>query len=195
MKKIALLFVGVLVSSLTFARTWDEGTKDASEFAVVKKAGSSYKLIYKSKEKEDVTVTILNEKNEIVYTETVKRSDGFIRPYNLENLPSGSYAFKIDRKSSKGTQIVKVESTDNENETLKLSALVKVKEGRYLLTAPAKNNEQLAIKILNEKGEIIYNESVLTTGAFAQLYNLKNLTGVFSFEIEDEHGHIKSFVK
>jgi hypothetical protein len=195
MKKIVLLFVGVLISSLTFARTGDEDTKGASEFAVVKKAGSSYKLIYKSQEKEDVTVTILNEKNEIVYKEIVKRSNGFIRPYNLENLPSGSYAFKIDRKSSKGTEVVRVESVDNENDTLKLSALIKVQEGKYLLTAPAKNNEQLAIKISNERGEIIYNERVLTTGAFAQLYSLRNLTGIFSFEIEDDQGKVKTFVK
>jgi hypothetical protein len=195
MQKIVLLFVGVLVSSLTFARTGDVDTKRISAFAVVKKAGSSYKLIYRSPEILDVTITILNEKNVQVFKETVKKSSGFIRPYNLENLPAGSYTFEINRENFKGTELVKEESADSESETLKLSALIKIQDGQYLLTAPSKEKEKLSIKISTENGDMLYNESVMTKGAFVQLYSIKNPSGTFSFEIEDGHGHTKTFVK
>jgi hypothetical protein len=35
----------------------------------------------------------------------------------------------------------------------------------------------------------------LTHGAFAEVYNLGNVSGLFSFEITDGNGQVKKFVK
>ncbi len=195
MKKITILFVGVLMSALTFARTGDEGTKSASGMAVVKKEGSSYKLIYKSAEAADVTVTIFNSTNDVVFRETIKKSNGFIRPYNLENLSEGQYTFKIVSGSTSQTEIIDHHATLATSEALKLSALVKIKEGRYMLSLTTKSQERLGIKIYTDKGEKLYDDNATASGQFAQLYNLGNLSGLFSFEITDSNGQVKTIVK
>jgi hypothetical protein len=195
MKKIILLFVGVLVSSLTFARTGEEDSKNASEFALVKKTGSLYKLIYKSSTPMDVTVTILNAESKIVYKEIVRKSSGFIRPYNLESMPAGPYTFKVEKGDLTERQTVYVNSVDTESETLQLTSLVKIQEGKYMLASAGKDQEQLSIQIFNEEGDMIYNASKLIDGAFAQLYTLKDLSGTFSFKIADNHGQVKTFIK
>jgi hypothetical protein len=195
MKKIAILFVGALMSALTFARTGDEGTKSASGMTVVKKDGSSYKLIYKSEEAADVTVTIFNTDKHIVFTEIIKKSNGFIRPYNLENLAEGQYTFKIVSGSTSQTEIIDHHATLAKSEALKLSALVKIKEGRYMLSLTTKSEERLGIKIYNDKDEKLYDDNATASGQFAQLYNLGNVSGLFSFEITDGNGQVKKFVK
>ncbi len=194
MKKFTILFVSVLVSSLTFARTGDEGTKSASGFAVVKKADSSYKLIYKSSETSNVTITILNDNNEVMFKETIKNSDGFLRPYNLESLPAGQYTFKIENGLVSQTETIDLR-VHPDSDALKMASVVKIEEGRYMLALAGKGAEQIGIKISNEKGETLYNESEMTKGAFARVYNLVNLSGRISFEITDGNGKVRTIVK
>jgi hypothetical protein len=195
MKKIAILFVGVLMSALTFARTGDEGTKSASGMTVVKKDDSSYKLIYKSAAASDVTVTILNSNNDIIFKETIRKSDGFLRPYNLERLPIGQYTFKIVSGSTSHTEIIDLRKPAVDSELLKLASLVKIEEGRYMLAMTGKGEGKIGVRISNEQGETLYDENKSTHGAFAEVYNLGNVSGLFSFEITDDNGQVKKFVK
>jgi hypothetical protein len=194
MKKITILFVSILVSSLTFARTGDEGTKSASRFAVVKKDVSSYKFIYKSAETSDVTITILNNNKEIMFKETIKNSNGFLRPYNLESLPAGQYTFKIENGLMSQTETIDLRA-QVDSDAFKMASVIKIEEGRYLLALAGKGAEQIGIKIYNEKGETLYDESEITKGAFARVYSLVNLSGPISFEITDSKGDVKKFVK
>ncbi len=194
MKKFTVLFVSVLFSSLTFARTGDEGTKSAAGFAVVKKTDSSYKLIYKSAETTNVTITILNSNNEVMFKETIKNSDGFLRPYNLESLAAGKYTFKIENGLVSQTETIDLRG-HADSDALKMASVVKIEEGRYMLALAGKDAEQIGIRITNEKGEILYDESEMTKGAFARVYNLVNLSGRISFEITDGNGNVKTIAK
>jgi 5-hydroxyisourate hydrolase-like protein (transthyretin family) len=194
MKKITILFVSVLVSSLTFARTGEEGTKSASGFAVVKKDDSSYKLIYKPAKTSDVTITILNNNKEVMFKETIKNSDGFLRPYNLESLPAGQYTFKIESGSISQSEVIDLRGHLN-SDALKMASIIKIEEGRYMLALAGKGEEQIGIRILNDKGETLYDQNEMIKGAFARVYNLVNLSGSISFEITDSKGEVKKFVK
>lgn len=194
MKKFTALFVSVLVSSLTFARTGDEVTKSASSFAVVKKADSSYKLIYKSSETSNVTITILNDNKEVMFKETIKNSDGFLRPYNLESLPAGQYTFKIENGLVSQTETIDLRG-HADSDALNMASVVKIEEGRYMLALAGKGAEQIGIRISNEKGETLYDESEMTKGAFARVYNLVNLSGRISFEITNGNGKVRTIVK
>jgi hypothetical protein len=163
--------------------------------AVVKKDGSSYKLIYKSAEASDVIVSILNATNDIVFIETIKKSNGFLRPYNLENLPEGQYTFKIVSGSTSQTETIDLRAATIDSDVLKLASVVKIEEGRYMLALTSKDKEQVGIRISNENGETLYSESKITSGAFAQVYNLKNGLGLFTFEITASNGQVRKFVK
>ena len=96
MKKITMLMLSVLVSTLTFAGRRDDAPKSTAGIAVVKRDVNAYKLIYKSAEKSDVSVQIYNEKNVLIFSEVIRKSDGFIRPYNFESLGQGEYTIKVD---------------------------------------------------------------------------------------------------
>ncbi len=106
MKKISLLLMGVLVSSLTFAGRRDESPKSVTGMAVIKSNTASFKLIYKAEAASDVRVKIFDSRDVLVFSETIRKSDGFIRPYNFENLPEGTYSIRIDNGSNWMTETV-----------------------------------------------------------------------------------------
>ena len=187
MKKISLLIAGALVSSLTFAGPLDESFKSNSGMAVVKTNSTSYKLIYKSEEASDVKVEIFNAKNALVFSETIKKSNGFARPYNFEKLAEGEYTIKLDNGSNWLTETVDFHPDRN----IKLAHLTHLKDGKYLLTVVGEKENRLAIRIYNEEGELIRNDIEPVFGNFAQVYDLSLVPGRFTFQISDKSGATK----
>ena len=188
MKKINLLIVaGVLVSSLSLAGHRIEIPKTTSGMAVVKTTSTSFKLIYKSEEATDVKVRIFNSKNTLVFSETIRKSNGFARPYNFENLSDGEYTIKLDNGSNSLTQKLEFHTAEN----TKLAHLTHMKDGKYLLSVAGKGEDRLSIRIFNERGELVLNQSEPVYGNFAQVYDLRLMPGPFSFEISDKNGATK----
>src|SRR4051812_44176159 len=106
MKKFYSLLAGVLLCTLLSAH----GTKSAaarSSVAVTHASGSSLiKLYYKSEKSGTVEVSILNQKNEIVFSERINEVDYFVRPYNFKELPEGEYTLIVKDESSKSIEKV-----------------------------------------------------------------------------------------
>jgi hypothetical protein len=127
MKKGALLFISALVSVLTLAGSNEEAQRLDSGVTVVKKEGASYHLIYTSVEASDVTVTILNKDNGIIFKETIKKSEGFIRPYNFKNLPEGKYTFKIESGARLQVETIDLLTQVTASNVIKLASVDKVK--------------------------------------------------------------------
>ena len=182
MKKISLLLVSVLISSFTFARP--EDPKGTSGMAVVKKSATSYKLIYKAEQAADVKIQIFDGKNQLVFKETIKKSDGFARPYNFESLPDGAYTIKIDNGLNWLTETVDYRAAKIEN----TAHLVSLKDGKFLLTVAGKGDERLTVRIFDQEGKRVYDDGNVVKGNFAQVYNLSNLQGPFSFEVTGKSG-------
>jgi hypothetical protein len=196
MKKIKLLFVGALVSSFSFAFASDEDPKGAASMVVVKKDVSLYNLIYKSPRLSDVVVTILNKDNEVVFKETIRKSNGFLRPYNLKDLSSGEYTFKVDNGLTSQTEHVNVGVATKDSNALEYASVIKLKNGKYLLALAGNGEKDFGVKIRNEKGDILYNTTEYSSGTFAQVYNLQEPSSVISFEITDNNnGQVKKILK
>jgi hypothetical protein len=193
MKKITLLLVGVLATSMTFAGNKNDDSKSASGMAVVHTNFSSYKLIYKSEEATDIKVEIFNSKNERIFSEIIKKSNGFARPYNFESLPEGEYSIRIDNGSNWLTETIEYRPSQID----KLAHVVSLKDGKYLLSLVGQNEspEQFEVDIFNDKGEKLYSGTKSVSGNFAQLFNLKDMNGPFSFEITGKNGSSKTLVK
>ncbi len=181
MKKFNLLLVGVLISSLTFAFGRDE-SPSGTGMAVVKKSATSYKLIYKSELASDVRVKIFNERNILVYSEIIKNSNGFSRPYNFERLGEGEYTIKVDNGSGWLTGTVLYQ----DGEVEMLAHLTKLEDGKFLVTVPGKGKDQLTVRVLNEQGEVIKRYENKVEGDFAQVYDVSKVTGPVSFEISNQ---------
>jgi hypothetical protein len=184
MKKNYLLLAGVLVCALAFAGGRDESPKASSGMAVVRKGISSYKLIYKSEQASDVKVKIYNEKNVLVFSETIRNSNGFIRPYDFWKLGEGEYTIKLDNGTGWLMEKVKYESGQQEL----LAHLTKLNDGRILLSVPGYGEDRLSINVLNSLGETIHHYENKVSGDFAEVFNVSHVSGPVSFEITNQRG-------
>lgn len=184
MKKNYLLLAGVLVSSLAFAGGRDESPKTSSGMAVVKRGISSYKLIYKSELASDVKVKIFNAKNDLVFSETIRNSNGFIRPYDFGKLGEGEYTIRLDNGSNWLMETVKYVAGQPEL----LAHLTKLNDGRILLSVPGYGEDRLSINVLNSLGETIHHYENKVSGDFAEVFNVSLVEGPVSIEVSNQRG-------
>lgn len=190
MKKILTLTL-VLASTVMFANGVDDNpAASASGAAVIKNGESTFRVIYKSEKENDVKVSILNDKNEVVFYEKLNNTDGFSRPYNFESLNEGDYTIAIEDGSKKTLEKVSYRSA----KVSKMLNVLKVssKEGKYLITAAGKGSEVINVSIYDGLHNLIHNSYERTDGDFAKVYNVKSLKGHVTFEIANENGEVKT---
>lgn len=188
-KTLSILAALLVMTSTTFATAPDE---PASRISVLKK-GETIKLLYKGEEQNDVKVIILNEKNDIVYTEKIKSTQGFIRPYNFSQLPQGNYSFELI--DNKGRQVEQVKyQIDRENRVIHVSRVAGT-SNKFVLSVPSKNPDKLSVTIYNALNGVLYSGTEDISGDFARVYNLENYSGQVTFEVTDSKGRTKSLTK
>jgi hypothetical protein len=186
-KPLSLLAI-LLIGGITFAKAYD----NPSTSMAVLKNGSTFKLFYKGMKQSDVKVLILNEENQIVFSEKIKNTDGFARPYNFSNLPEGLYSIQIKDNAGVRTETVNYH-TKREEKAVHLLRLEGT--GRYVLSVPNKGKEDLSVTIFNDLNEVLYKSDEKISGDFARIYNLGNQTGNFRFVVTDGKGLTKSITK
>jgi len=187
MKKLFTISALVLFCTVTFAGGTDESPKSTSGIAVMKGTERGlFKVYYKSAEAANVKVTILNEKDEKVFSETIRKVDGFIRPYNFGNLPEGMYTIRIEDGST--VQAEKVEYRSGEIEKLIQVRKMTSEEGKFLLTASGEGQEDVTINIFDTTDHLLFTETQSIKDTLAKVYNLKQVKGNIVFEIIHANG-------
>jgi hypothetical protein len=191
MKKILTLSF-VLLSTVMFANGTDDKNPSASASgaAVINNGEGTFRVIYKSEKENDVRVSILNDRNEVVYSEKVNNTDGFSRPYNFTSLSEGDYTIAIEDGAKKTLEKVSYRMP----RTSKLLNVLRVSsdEGKYLITAAGKGAEVITVSIFDGSHNLLHRSSETTKGDFAKLYNVKALKGHLTFEISNENGDVKT---
>jgi hypothetical protein len=190
MKKTLSVLVGLMIISGVAVARWTDNPGAVPGVAVVK-SGTTYKLFYKGTAKMDVKVSILDASDNVVFTEILKKVEGFIRPYNFLNLPEGEYTIEIADKNGRQVESVSYQKGKLE----KLAHLLKVSgtEGKYLLTVSNKDAGSIRVRIFDDSHNTIYDHQEEIKSDFAKIYNLEKVSGKFTFEITDEEGRTKSF--
>jgi hypothetical protein len=189
MKKICALLSGVLMCTLVFARVIDEPRPiKGSSVAVTNVAGSTlYKVYYKSERPCIVKVSIIDEKGHTIFNETMKKMDGFLRPYNFDGLPEGQYTVKVEDENGKTVEKLNYKAGRVE----KLIHVQKLpNENKYMLSISSPKPEDVFIYFFDEKDNLVYNEIQSINGAFAQVYNLQDMKS-FTIEVSDKFGVLK----
>ncbi|HEY5825749.1 MAG TPA: hypothetical protein VIT44_15350 [Cyclobacteriaceae bacterium] len=187
MKKLFTISAIVLFSTVVFAGGTALSPKSISGIAVVKSPVSGlFKVYYKAAETANVKVSILNDKDQTVFFETIRKVDGFIRPYSFSNLPEGMYTIRIEDGTT--VQAEKVEYRSGEIAKLIQVRKVLAEEGKYLFTATGKGQESIRINIYNPADQLLYTESRLVKDTFATVYNLSKVKGAISFEVVHSNG-------
>ena len=106
-KTFSILVMLMMISSVVLAggTLGPSETTKSSKMAIVK-SGDGVKVFYKPSEIGKVKVTIYNNKNNVVFSEEVKSRLGFVRPYNLNNLPEGEYRVVMQDENETREEIV-----------------------------------------------------------------------------------------
>ena len=183
--KLTLLVLLTVLSTATFAT---EGVKKAtrsSNIEVVKKGETIFNLIYKGSPSL-VSVTILNENGEKVFTEKINKLEGFSRPYNFEALPYGTYTFIVEDEFGSMNDDVSFERAKN---LVALPVLIKcnatsLKENGYILTIVNNEPRVATVRIFDAQKKLLYEKEEFISGNFSKLYNLSKVDTSFSIEVE-----------
>ncbi len=189
MKKISLLFVGVLFCTLVFANGTDEPTASTTSVAVTNLSGSSlFKLYYTAYKAGDVRVSILDHSGKLMFTERLRKTDGFIRPYNFERLAAGDYTIQIENADEKRIEKVHYDAGKIEKQ---INIVKLPEEGKYLLSVASESADHVNVNIYNVKDELIHSQISFVNKQFAEVINLKSIKA-FTIEISDSNGLLKT---
>ena len=182
MKSTLSLLVVLLMSSVTFANSPDI---PKTNMAVLKN-GSTIKLLYKGDKQSDVKVSILNAENRIVFTEKIKNTDGFARPYNFSELPEGNYSFRLTDNAGIVTEQVTYEK---KLPAQKIMHLLRVPgTNKLLLSIPNRGKQDIAVTIYDEMNDVVYSGEQTIEGDFAQVYSFGKYKGSITFVVSDSDG-------
>jgi len=185
MKKMYVLLLAVLFSTAVFAGGTFENPGAAKSVAVMKKGESVFNLIYKGTVSCNVKVAIYDAKNKLVFAETVKKKDGFARPYNFDGLAEGDYTIEVSDLN--GTHVEKISYRKPHDELIQVVKLAGA-DDRYLLTVAGNGDDKISINIFDENLDLVHHEIKSINKDFGQIYNLKNLKGRITFEVTGDRG-------
>jgi hypothetical protein len=189
MKKFLLSLLAVAMIASGASATGNDDTKSPTGVAVLK-SGSTFKVIYKGDKEGTVKVTIYDAASKTVFSETLRKVESFVRPYNFSSLPEGDYTIEVADQNGK-----QVEKIGYYKGVLKRYVNLKklaAADSRYLLTVTNKGKESLTIEIFNNAGRLVFSDKQNINGDFGKVYNLKGLPGDFSFQVTDSAGATKT---
>jgi hypothetical protein len=117
-----------------------------------------------------------------------------MRPYNFSELPSGEYSIEI--VDGQGKRYEKVTHSVN-TKKIRVAHLTRLsdRENKYMLAVPNKGNDQIQVKIYDDKNSIVYQATETITGNFAKVYDLTSIEGAHTFQIMDRVGRVNRLSK
>lgn len=191
-RQIVITAMMVLASVLSYA----VDSKDSQLVVVNPKTSNVFKVIYKSAGQNTVSLKVYNKQGELVFSDNVYSSNGFIRPLNFEGMESGEY--KVELKSGNTVneqsffyaptpEVTSVEATG----TLKSIHVSKLNaDNKYLVAFSNTGDSRVNVKIYDGAKELVLNTSMNISGDKGIVYSLKDVAGVPSFEVTGNKGVI-----
>jgi len=155
---------------------------------VNQKEAGIYKVIYEGGQAGRVTMKIYNSAGKVVLDESYKGMEGFMLPLNFSGMKPGEYTIEVANASGKQTKTVSYK-VENKNQTIHVSKLGG--ESKYLLAVGNSGAEEINVRIFDGDNNLVHNENLTINGNFGQVYNLKNVTGLPSFEVTNQMGTTK----
>jgi hypothetical protein len=152
----------------------------------------TYKLIYKGAEAGRVTVTILNDDKQTVFTEVLRNVSSFVRPYNFKGLSEGQYFIKVEDKSGSHIEEIKVSRSSTSIRVRELAN----EDQKFIMTVINNKNEKVSVRIYESQKGLLYETEMEVNGASSILYNLSALsvdpTAVIFFEVSTSTGKVET---
>ena len=159
--------------------------------AVVPVKGSEvFRVIYKGESASKVKLNVYNSLSQVIFSETVNSSGGFIRPLNFSGLQFGEYTIELTDASGKKSEKVNYQPQISASQ-VHVSRLAEA-NGKFLVSVAQHNGEPITVRIFDEANRLIFSDTRNEAGDFAKLYALKNVDGAVTFEVSNSSGQIKT---
>ncbi len=184
MKKNVVVALALIVSAAAFAID----PVNPKLVVVTSKNTGVFKVIYEGGAGA-VKMNVVNHAGKLVFTETIKGVDGFVRPVNFAGMEAGEYTIEI--VDANGKQIQKVNY--NNESAVKSIHIAKISgtDAKYLLAVANDAEETINVRIFDGNNNQVHEENVKMTGNFGLVYNLKEVAGTPTFEVTDKTGNTK----
>jgi len=187
--KTKSLYVAALMTLSAAFTAVGKDEPAALGLAVVPVKGSEvFRVIYKSENSSKVKLSVYNAKSEVVFTETMSSTGGFIRPLNFSGLAFGDYT--IELADADGKKVEKV-SYQPVKSTAQVHVAKLSQPDKFLMSVTNGATETITVRIFDEYNSLIHISSKEVTGDYAQLFSVKDLEGV-TFEISNKAGTLKT---
>ncbi len=185
MKKTFSIFVMLtIVSSVALAGGIDN-PKASSKMAIMQKDADHIQLFYKSNKEATIEVSIYDEDNKLTFTEFIRKSDGFIRPYDLSAMKEGDYTVVVNDGSEKFVEKISVK---NSKEILLSNVISLKKEGSFLLTVADKKAQRFTVTITDENDAVLYRQTESLDKQYSKIYNFPTKTDGLKFLVTTDLG-------
>ena len=187
--KTRTLFFALLLAVSTTAYAF--GNDEPGLTVVSFKGSEVFKVIYKGTTTGRLKLNILDDRENVIHSETISGLNGFICPVNFKGLRSGQYTIEVIDKTVKYRESVTYRPA-HELKSIHVSKLLN-EDGKYLLAVANAQEEPIRVRIFDQDQRLLYNESKTLTGDFAQVFKMPNGHGRYTFEVSDDAGNKKYF--
>lgn len=189
MKTRSLYLVAFLLMSAV--ATFGNDEPKTSGIAVLPMKGTEvFKVIYANENANKVKVTLYNASSQIVFSESINSTTGFILPLNFSKLAFGEYKLELTDVTGTRTESIKYQPA-RLNDNIRVARLTN-EQGKFLVAIANPKNEKVTVKIFDNYNNLLHTEVRTVSGDFAQVYNVKNLTGACTFQVSDNEGTVKT---
>jgi hypothetical protein len=187
--KTKTLFLAMLIALSSTALAFEN---DKPGMTVVSVKGSEvFKVIYKGGTAGKVQLNIFDGQGKMIHTEAFKGLNGFIIPVNFRGLPSGAYTIEIVDGNGNYREEVNYLPT-YEVKSIHMSKL-SGEDSKFLLAISDAQNEPIRVKIYDAAERVVFDESKVIDGDFAQVFKITQAHGRYTFEVSDAQGNEKHF--
>lgn len=184
MTKITSLVIACVLSVAAFAKTPLLSVAPSTTASV-------YDVYYKGTEAGNVKVSIYNNSNVLVFSETLNNVTSFKRPYNFSNLAQGEYTIVLEDKNGKQVENVRYRM-NTVNSFIHVAAIANA-ENKYMLNVTNDGTESVYVKIFNNENDLLHEQALQVTGTFGLVYNLSKVksSSEITFEITTSNGKVQ----
>jgi hypothetical protein len=154
--------------------------------------GGVFNVLYKTAMSGKVKISILDNHNEVVFTEVLNNVASFKRPYNFNELTAGEYTIVVENKNGRYEE--KVNHLQNPVKTfLKVG---KISDTRYTVNVTSTGTEDVTLRIYDNVSGLVHEQSFIIDGGYGLIYNLSKVKSspesIVIFEISTASGDFQT---
>lgn len=157
------------------SKNTNKATKASQVKILQTEAAGIYNLRFAAESAGQVTVKITSQQGNVLLKEKIAYKNAFERPYNLQNLPDGTYTISVEKDGT----VLEERIHHVKNLPLKKSAynidVNEVGDHKYELVVKKEGHQAVKVKISDKNGFIYFNDVIDQQGSFSQVFDLSNV--------------------